>query len=51
MLERFHAADLKLKKNKFETRASALTYIGHQLTPFGIKPDPQKIRAIKEKNH
>ena len=48
MLERAHAANLKLKKDKCEIRASALTYIGHQFTPDGIKPDPQKICAIKE---
>ena len=48
MLERTRAANLKLKKDKCKIRASALRYIGHQLTPDGIKPDPQKIRAIKE---
>ena len=48
MLERARQANLKLKKEKCDIRVSTLSYIGHQLTCDGVKPDPKKIGAIKE---
>ena len=48
MLERARQANLKLKKEKCDIRVSTLSYTGHQLTCDGVKPDPKKIRAIKE---
>ena len=48
MLERARQANLMLKKEKYDIRASTLRYIGHQLTSDGVNPDPKKIRAIIE---
>ena len=48
MLERARQANLTQKKEKCDIRVSTLSYIGHQLTCDGVKPDPKKIRAIKE---
>ena len=48
MLERARQANFKLKKEKCDIRVSTLSYIGHQLTCDGVKPDPKKIHAIKE---
>ena len=48
MLEKARQAILKLRKEKRDIRASTPSYIGHQLTSDGLKPDPKKIRAIKE---
>ena len=37
-----------MKKEKSKIRFSSVSYIGHQLTSAGLKPDPEKIRAINE---
>lgn len=41
--------DLHLTLNKQKCRFGvSVTYIGHKLTPEGVHPDPDKVRAIKE---
>ena len=39
---------LKLSKKKCRFHMSELPYIGHILTTQGLKPDAQKVRAIKD---
>ncbi|MCG7875843.1 MAG: RNase H-like domain-containing protein, partial [Candidatus Thiodiazotropha endolucinida] len=34
--------------DKCEFRKSSISYVGHILTGQGIKPDPEKVRAVKE---
>ncbi|CAB4027164.1 Hypothetical predicted protein, partial [Paramuricea clavata] len=42
--------EYKLNKEKSKIQTSELSYIGHLLTRHGVKPDPQKVNAIKEIN-
>ena len=39
---------LTLNKEKCKFGVSEVTYIGHKLTPEGVHPDPDKVKAIKE---
>ena len=48
MLERARAVNLKLNKKKLKLRLSEVRYKGHLLTSEGLRPDPEKIRAIAE---
>ena len=45
-LERARECNLKFKPEKCHFRSTSVSYIGHKLTPDGIKPDPEKIEAI-----
>ena len=49
-LGRARELNLKLNKEKSEIATNKLWYIGHLLTSDGVKPDPQKVNAIKEIN-
>ena len=49
-LQRARELNLKLNKEKSKIQTSELSYIGHLLTRDGVKPDPQKVNAIKEIN-
>lgn len=46
VLERAMEYNLKLSADKCEFRKSEVTYVGHRLTSKGVKPDPEKIRAV-----
>lgn len=48
LLQRCVRDNIKLKKEKFEYCKEKVKFHGHLLTADGIKPDPDKIRAIKE---
>ena len=48
VFERLREADLKLKKIKCDFFKKELSYLGHILTPDGISPQPDKLKAIKE---
>ncbi|XP_064483004.1 uncharacterized protein K02A2.6-like [Ornithodoros turicata] len=41
------AANLKFNKEKAQVGLSRITYLGHELSPEGIAPDPEKVRAIE----
>jgi hypothetical protein len=43
-LERCREKNLKLKKEKAHLRKTEVAFIGHILTPDGLKPDPKKSR-------
>ena len=47
-LSRCERDNIKLKKEKFEYCTQEVIFHGHLLTADGIKPDPEKIRAISE---
>ena len=48
VLERARKVGLRLKREKCKIKESQLRYIGHILTAEGLKPDPEKIAAVKQ---
>lgn len=48
LLERAREVKLKLKPKKPKLRLSEVPFIGHLLTSTGVKPDPEKVRAVQE---
>ncbi len=42
--------NLKLSPGKCEFRKKQITYVGHVLSENGVKPDPEKVRAVQEIN-
>ena len=48
LLERARAVNLKLNKKKLKLRLSEVRYMGHLLKSEGLRPDPEKTRAIAE---
>lgn len=47
VFDRLHNANLKLQLDKCEFLRKETEYLGHVITPDGIKPNPNKIEAIK----
>lgn len=45
---KLQTANLKLQPDKCEFLRQEVTYLGHIISKNGVKPDPQKIRAVKE---
>ena len=50
VLQKAKQYNLKLSRSKCEIRRSELKYVGHLLTQDGVKPDPEKVRAVKSMN-
>ena len=50
-LERCREKNLKLKKEKAQLMKMEVAFIGHILTPDGLKPDPKKVEAINGMPH
>ena len=48
LLKRCQECHIKLNADKFKVKCNEVTFIGHLLTPDGIRPDPAKIKAILE---
>ena len=48
LLERAREVNLKLNAKKLKLRLSEVPFIGHLLTSTGVKPDPEKVRAVQE---
>jgi len=46
VLDRLRTYRLKLQPEKCEYLRKEVNYLGHQITEFGVKPDPQKVAAI-----
>ncbi|XP_048751787.2 uncharacterized protein K02A2.6-like [Ostrea edulis] len=46
VLQRAKEYNLKLSKQKCEVRKTEVKYVGQVLTQKGVKPDPEKVRAI-----
>ena len=48
LLERCREKNIKLYPKKLQLRKQEVPYIGHLLTQDGLKPDPNKVKAILE---
>ena len=48
VLDRIRGYGMKLNRSKCEFRRNNISYVGHVLTGQGVKPDPEKVRAVKE---
>ena len=48
VFDRFREANLKLKPKKCHFGQNKVKYLGHVITKDGIRPDPEKISAIRE---
>ena len=48
VLDRIRGYGMKLNRSKCEFRRNSISYVGHVLTGQGVKPDPEKVRAVKE---
>ena len=48
LLERCREKNIKLNPKKLQLRKQEVLYIGHLLTPAGLKPDSNKVKAILE---
>ena len=46
LLERCRERNIKLNPKKLQLIKQEVPYIGHVLTPDGLKPDPSKVKAI-----
>lgn len=46
ILEKAEKYNHKLSAEKCEFRKSEVTYVGHRFTAKGVKPDPEKVRAV-----
>ena len=48
VLERAQAYNLRLNKKNCQLRKNEVAYVGHMITKDGLKPDPEKVRAVVE---
>ena len=48
VIEKATEYNLKLNMDKCSIRQTSVTYVGHLLTADGLKPDPNKVRALLE---
>ena len=48
IFEKLRQFNLKIEPDKCEFLKTELNYLGHVVTSEGVKPDPQKVKAIKE---
>ncbi|XP_033745588.1 uncharacterized protein K02A2.6-like [Pecten maximus] len=48
VLGRVREYNLTLSKDKCQFRKDRVTYVGHELSDKGVKPDPEKVRAVQE---
>ena len=48
LLERARTCNVKFNRSKLQIKVTKTSYLGHILTPDGIKADPGKVKAILE---
>jgi len=48
LAERLKRANLRLQPDKCEFLRKGVGYLGHIISDKGVKPDPEKVRAVKE---
>ncbi|XP_033749332.1 uncharacterized protein K02A2.6-like [Pecten maximus] len=48
VLDRVREYNLKLNPDNCRFRQTELSYVGHKLTDRGVKPDDEKVRAVKD---
>lgn len=47
VMQRIRERNIKLNPEKCTFKAKEVSYMGHLLTADGLKPDPEKVAAIK----
>ena len=47
IFKRFREVNLKIQPDKSEFLSKEVAFLGHIITPEGIKPNPSKIEAIQ----
>jgi len=47
IFERLDQANFKIQPEKCVFATDTVEYLGHICTPFGIRPDPKKLRLLK----
>lgn len=48
LVKRLRTANLKLQPDKCEFLRKEIIYLGHSIGEDGVKPDPQKLQAVRE---
>lgn len=48
LLDRIRSINLRLNRAKCKIRMTEVSYVGHVLSADGLKPDPEKVRAIQD---
>ncbi|XP_060070555.1 uncharacterized protein K02A2.6-like [Ylistrum balloti] len=48
LLDRCRERGLKLNKDKLKLRRKEVKFVGHLITADGLKPDPEKVKAVSE---
>ena len=48
VLERIESSGLKLNRSKCHMRQKEVKYFGHIISAAGVRPDPEKVRVIKD---
>ena len=48
LLQRARETNLKLNKSNINLRKSEVKFMGHVITDEGLKPDPDKVKAVEE---
>ena len=48
LLDRVQAKEVKINKDKMKLHLNEIKYMGHLLTTAGVKPDPEKVKSIRE---
>ncbi|VDI70439.1 Hypothetical predicted protein [Mytilus galloprovincialis] len=48
VLDRARQCNLKLSKSKCQFRKNEVDYVGHIISKDGLKPDPEKVRAVQK---
>lgn len=48
LFKRLHEANIKLNARKCEIAFNSILYLGHIVTPEGLRPDPSKLTAITQ---
>ena len=48
LLEQARKANLRLNSSKMNLRKSEVKFMGHLITNDGLKPDPEKVKAVQE---
>ena len=48
LLERCRTVGIRLNRDKMKLHQTGVTFLGHLVTAEGLKPDPEKVRAIDD---
>ena len=48
LLERCRTVGIRLNRDKMKLHQTSVTFLGHLVTAEGLKPDPEKVRAIDD---